>query len=72
MEGKTIPGIIAEDVEKIYPSAVIHDVETGEVESWDERRIIPGMLALIQEQDKKIQELENKLAKLEQIILKLM
>ena len=71
MEGKTIPGIIAEDVEKIYPSAVIHDVETGEVESWDERRIIPGMLALIQEQDKKIQELENKLAKLEQIILKL-
>lgn len=72
MEGKTIPGIIAEDVEKIYPSAVIHDVETGEVESWDERRIIPGMLALIQEQDKKIQELEDRLAKLEQMILKLM
>lgn len=71
MEGKTIPGIIAEDVEKIYPSATIHN-EDGKVESWDERRIIPGMLALIQEQNKRIQELENKLAKLEQVVLNLM
>ena len=71
MKGKTIPGIIAEDVEQIYPSATIHN-EDGKVESWDERRIIPGMLALIQEQNKKIQELENKLAKLEQMILNLM
>jgi len=70
MKGKTVPGIIAEDVEKIYPSATIH--KDGQVESWDERRIIPGMLALIQEQDKKIQELENKLEKLEQMILNLM
>lgn len=71
MKGKTVPGIIAEDVEKIYPSATIHN-EDGEVESWDERRLIPGMLALIQEQDKRIQELENKLEKLEQMILNLM
>lgn len=70
MEGQIIPGIIAEDVEKIYPSATIH--KDGQVESWDERRIIPGMLALIQEQNKRIQELENKLAKLEQVVLNLM
>ena len=67
MEGKTIPGIIAEDVAEIYPSAVIHNAD-GEVESWDERRIIPGMLALIQEQDKKIKSLEARLARLEEML----
>lgn len=67
MGGKTIPGIIAEDVAEIYPSAVIHNAD-GEVESWDERRIIPGMLALIQEQDKKIKDLEARLARLEELL----
>ena len=67
MRGKVIPGIIAEDVEEIYPAATIHD-ENGNVESWDERRILPGMLALIQEQDKKIKELEARLAKLEEAL----
>ena len=61
MRGKTIPGIIAEDVEKIYPSAVIHDV-SGRAESWDERRLIPGMLALIQEQHQRLCALERRLA----------
>jgi hypothetical protein len=67
MRGKTVPGIIAEDVAEIYPSAVIHNAD-GEVESWDERRIIPGMLALIQEQDKKIKDLEARLARLEEML----
>lgn len=71
MRGKTIPGIIAEDVEEVYPSAVIHDAKTGEVESWDERRLIPGMLALIQEQHEKIEDLESRLARLEGIIGKM-
>ena len=66
MKGKTVPGIIAEDVEEIYPSAVIH--KDGKIESWDERRLIPGMLALIQEQDKKIKLLEERLAKLEELL----
>lgn len=68
MARRTVPGIIAEDVEEIYPSAVIHDAN-GRVESWDERRIIPGMLALIQEQDKKIKDLEARLAKLEEMLI---
>jgi len=67
MRGKTVPGIIAEDVADIYPSAVIHNAD-GDVESWDERRIIPGMLALIQEQDKKIKDLEARLARLEELL----
>jgi hypothetical protein len=50
-------------VAEIYPAAAIRDAE-GNVESWDERRIIPGMLALIQEQQKRIDELEARLAQL--------
>lgn len=75
MRGKTLPGFIAEEVDEIYPSAVIHDNE-GRVESWDERRIIPGMLSLIQkqkkqldEQEQKIKDLEKRLAKLEKLML---
>ena len=67
MEGQTIPGFIAEDVEKVYPSAVIRDPD-GNVESWDERRLIPGMLALIQEQQKRIDDLEARLARLEKLL----
>ena len=69
MEGQLLPGLIAEEVEDIYPSATIHN-EKGEVESWDERRIIPGMLALIQEQARKIDELEARLEKLERLVMK--
>ena len=65
MADKTLPGFIAEEVDEIYPSATIHDPDTGLIENWDERRIIPGMLALIQEQAKKIEELENRIAVLE-------
>ena len=63
MEGQTLPGLIAEDVAEIYPAAAIRDAE-GNVESWDERRIIPGMLALIQEQQRRIDKLEAQLAQL--------
>ena len=67
MAGKTVPMFIAEDVAEIYPSAVIHS-EDGEVESWDERRIIPGMLQLIQEQKQEIDELKERLARLEHVV----
>lgn len=65
MKGETLPGFIAEEVDEIYPSATIHNPDTGMIENWDERRIIPGMLALIQEQAKKIEELESRIAVLE-------
>lgn len=58
MRDIAVPGIIAEDVADIYPAAVIRNGDT--VESWDERRLIPGMLALIQEHEKRIAELERK------------
>ncbi len=71
MAGQTLPGFIAEDVDEHYPAAVIHDRE-GKVESWDERRIIPGMLALIQEQAEKIKDLESRLARLENFMEEMM
>lgn len=58
-KGMVLPGFIAEEVEEIYPSAVIHN-QKGEIESWDERRIIPGMLALIQELNQRVKKLEGK------------
>lgn len=71
LQGKTLPGFIAEEVDEIYPSAVIHDPD-GRVESWDERRIIPGMLTLIQEQHEEIESLKDRIAKLETIVENLM
>ncbi len=65
MKDQLLPGFIAEEVAEIYPSAVIHNTETGEIESWDERRIIPGMLALIQEQHEKIEEQTEQIKSLE-------
>lgn len=53
-----LPGFIAEDVDAIYPIAA--DYADGNVETWSERYIIPGLLALIQDQEKRIQILEGK------------
>ena len=68
--GMTIPGFIAEDVADIYPSAVIHD--EGQVESWDERRIIPGMLALIQEQHQEIEDLKAQIHDLQELVQRIL
>lgn len=65
LKGQKVPGFLAEDVADIYPAASIHNPQTGELESWDERRIIPGMLALIQEQQKQIDDLTARLEALE-------
>ena len=69
MRDLLIPGFIAEEVAEIYPAAVIHDQEDlTTVESWDERRIIPPMLALIQEQKKEIDTLKERVAELEKLV----
>lgn len=53
-----IPGFIAEDVDAIYPIAA--DYDGGNIETWNERMIVPGLLALIQDQEARIQALEGK------------
>lgn len=69
MADQTLPGFIAEEVEEHYPAAVIH--KDGEIKSWDERRIVPGMLALIQEQQKTIDSLQARVEKLEELVNRL-
>ena len=56
-------GFIAEQVNEVYPIAA--DRETGEPRNWEMRYIIPPMLALIQQQKKKIDDLESRMNELE-------
>lgn len=53
-----IPGFIAEEVDAIYPIACDYS-ETKGPESWNDRVILPAMLALIQDQEARIQALEG-------------
>jgi hypothetical protein len=53
-----VPGLIAEEVAEHYPAAA--DLgNDGLVENWNERFIIPGMLALIQDLHKEVQILKG-------------
>jgi hypothetical protein len=53
-----IPGFIAEEVDEFYPLAADYEPTIG-IHTWNERMIIPAMLALIQEQDARIKLLEG-------------
>jgi hypothetical protein len=55
--GVLVPGLIAEEVAQFYPAAA--DSTNGVIENWNERFIIPGLLALIQNQEKRIKQLEG-------------
>jgi hypothetical protein len=57
---KFIPGFIAEEMEEFYSiGADYEDGKNGIVESWNERILVPAMLALIQELYQRIETLEN-------------
>ena len=58
--GKVVPGFISEEVAEQMPIAVDHDNE-GNAEMWNANILIPCMLKLIQDQEKRIAELEAKL-----------
>lgn len=62
-EGKEIPGFYAEDVEKVSPILCTH--KNGKVENWNYRTMIPYMLKTMQIQQKRIDDLEARIAKLE-------
>jgi len=51
--GVPVPGFIAEEVSEHYPAAADYDAD-GNPENWNERFLIPGMLALIQDLYKEI------------------
>jgi hypothetical protein len=55
--GLMLPGFIAEEVAEIYPIAA--DKVDGVVESWNDRFVVPGMLALIQDLHARVTTLEG-------------
>ena len=56
-------GFIAEEMAEFYPYATV--ISKGQIESWEARRIIPAMLALIQDQKKMIDDLTERVEALE-------
>lgn len=64
---KPIVGFISDDIASICPDCATYISDNnGEKipESWDERQMIPRMLYVIQKQNNRIKELENKLEEL--------
>jgi len=55
--GMMVPGLVAEEVAEHYPIAADHS--DGEIENWNERFIIPGMLALVQDLHARVMVLEG-------------
>jgi hypothetical protein len=52
-----VPGFIAEEVAEHYPIAA--DTVDGQAENWNDRYIVPGLLALIQELYARVEALEQ-------------
>ena len=63
-EGKADYGLIAEEVEKIDPALAVYN-DKGEIEGVDYQKINIMLLKVVQDQEKKIDELEKRLDKIE-------
>lgn len=61
----TVPGFIAEQIYEVLPIAADLD-NSGEPENWNYRYMIPVMVKTIQDQQRTIEELTNKLYNIEQ------
>ena len=58
--GQDVPGFISEEVAEQMPIAVDHDNE-GNAEMWNANILIPCMLKIIQDQERRIAELEARI-----------
>lgn len=56
--GKDLIGIMAEDVAEHYPIACVKG-ENGEAEAWSQEPVVVGLMYLVQEQKKKIEDLKE-------------
>ena len=66
-DGKPIPGFYAEDVYDAFPEGAMLN-EDGQVEDWNYRTMIPAMMKLIQNQQETINNLTERIEKLEKEI----
>jgi hypothetical protein len=64
-EADNVYGFIAQEMMDIVPEAITGNPEGEEMMSMDYGRITPVIVAALQEANKKIIELENKINKLE-------
>lgn len=67
LNGKRLPGFYAEDIYDIFPEAAQLD-ETGKPEDWNFRVMIPAILKLVQSQNERINNLCQRISKLEQLM----
>lgn len=65
LSGKKIPGFYAEDVYNIFPEATQLN-EAGEPEDWNFRVMIPAMMKVIQDQNERINDLCQRISRLEE------
>lgn len=63
-EGKPLPGFYAENVYDAFPEGAMLN-ESGQVEDWNYRTMIPAMLKLIQDQQETINSLNKRIERLE-------
>lgn len=63
-EGKPLPGFYAEDVYDAFPECAMLN-ESGQVEDWNYRTMIPAMMKLIQDQQETINSLNKRIERLE-------
>lgn len=63
-EGKPLPGFYAEDVYDAFPEGAMLN-ESGQVEDWNYRTMIPAMMKLIQDQQETINNLVERVNELE-------
>lgn len=63
-EGKPLPGFYAEDVYDAFPEGAMLN-ESGQVEDWNYRTIVPAMMKLIQDQQETINSLIKRIERLE-------
>lgn len=70
-ENRLIPGFYAELVDKYYPDAVRYNAK-GQPEDWDPKKLLPGVLKLVQKQKTEIDELKTTVAKQQEQIDELM
>lgn len=63
-DGKPLPGFYAEDVYDAFPEGAMLN-ESGQVEDWNYRTMIPAMMKLIQDQQETINSLNKRVERLE-------
>ncbi len=57
-DGRLVPGFVAEEVAQVYPVAAALDLDGAPID-WDVRYLMPGLLALVQDQHRRITALEG-------------